>query len=164
MIIIEKVKNSHDPDSLEQAREYAFFLLKFRLRAEKELYQRLKKKGFSEDCVIKTLEFLKEKRFIDDRLFAKAWVESRIKKPLGFRRLAQELKIKGVAEEIINSRLDEVKQGYSEEEVVKEIIRQKQEKIRELDPLKAKKRIYSYLLRRGFSPEVVIDSVSRLKS
>ena len=42
-------------------------------------------------------------------------------------------------------------------------IRQKQEKTRGVDPLKAKKRIYSYLLRRGFSPEVVIDSVSRIK-
>jgi len=149
--------------ALNRLREYAFFLLKFRLRTEKELYQRLKRKNFSEDCVNKALEFLKEKRFIDDRLFAKAWVESRLKKPLGFRRLAQELKIKGVAEAIINSRLSEAKKGYSEEEVVKEIIRQKQEKTRELDPLKAKKRIYSYLLRRGFSPEVVIDSVSRIK-
>lgn len=158
------MRNSQDPDSVEQAREYAFFLLKFRLRTEKELYQRLKKKKFSEDCVKKTLEFLKEKRFIDDRLFAKAWVESRIKKPLGFRRLALELKVKGVAEDIINSRMDEAKKGYSEEEIVKELIRQKQEKTRGIDPLKAKKRIYSYLLRRGFSPEVVIDSVSRIKS
>jgi regulatory protein len=157
------VRNSHDPDSLEQAREYAFFLLKFRLRTEKELFQRLTKKGFSGDCVKQALEFLKEKRFIDDRLFAKAWVESRLKKPLGFRRLAMELKIKGVDEKIIDSRLDEAKKGYSEEAVVKEIIRQKQEKTRGIDPLKAKKRIYSYLLRRGFSPEVVIDSVSRLK-
>ncbi|MCK9594195.1 MAG: regulatory protein RecX [Candidatus Omnitrophica bacterium] len=157
------MRNSRDPESQEQAREYAFFLLKFRLRTEKELYQRLKRKSFSEGCVNKTLEFLKAKRFIDDRLFAKAWVESRLKKPLGLRRLAAELKIKGVAEEIINSRLNEAKKGYSEEDVVKEIIRQKQEKTRGIDPLKAKKRIYSYLLRRGFSPEVVIDSISRLK-
>ena len=34
---------------LQKAREYAFLLLKFRLRSEKEIYSRLKQKKFAEE-------------------------------------------------------------------------------------------------------------------
>lgn len=142
-------------DSLYQAREYAFLLLKYRPRSESEFYQRLKKKEFAEAVIKQVLSFLKDKGFIDDVYFAKTWVDSRIKKPLGLRRLEQELRVKGISQEIIDNCLSAVKDNYSEEEVVLKIINQKLEKLKGIDPEKAKARIYRYLIRRGFSPEVV---------
>ncbi len=78
----------------EKARAYAFLLLKFRLRRENELLARLKQKGFSEQVSKDTVNFLKEKEFIDDRVFAKGWVASRLKRPFGLRRIKQELNLK----------------------------------------------------------------------
>jgi regulatory protein len=147
---------------LEKARNYAFLLLKFRLRSENEIRQRLKKKRFDPQIVEKTILFLKEKGFINDTYFAKAWIESRIKKPLGIRRLKQELKLKGVNKEIIDNQINAIKEKYSEEETVAQILKEKLRKIKGIDPQKTKRRIYAYLLRRGFSPDIILDAVNQL--
>ncbi|PIP20218.1 MAG: hypothetical protein COX40_05920 [Candidatus Omnitrophica bacterium CG23_combo_of_CG06-09_8_20_14_all_40_11] len=150
-------------DLLQKAKNYAFLLLKFRLRSEREIRQRLEKKKFNPEIIEEALVFLKEKKFIDDNYFAKAWIESRIKKPLGIRRLKTELRIKGIDKAIIDTKINETKKSYFEEDVVREIAADRLNKLKDIDPQKAKRRVYAYLLRRGFSPEVVIDVISQLK-
>ena len=78
-------QNKLKDKSSEKAKAYAFLLLKFRLRSAKELEQRLKQKGFSEELSRETVNFLKDKEFIDDRVFARGWVSSRLKRPFGLR-------------------------------------------------------------------------------
>lgn len=141
---------------------YAFLLLKFRLRSEHEIYQRLKKKKFTEEIINQTVTFLKQKGFINDSLFASAWIESRLKKPLGARRIRQELNAKGVSEEIIDKELKEAKENYSEPEIITNLARMRIVKLKGASPADIKRRLYAYLLRRGFSPEAVMDVVSRL--
>ena len=148
---------------LQKAKDYAFLLLKFRLRSENELRQRLKKKKFDADIIEMTLLFLKDKGFIDDNYFTKTWIESRIKKPLGIRRLKAELSIKGINKAIIDTQIDEIKKSYSEEDIVGGIAKDRLNKLKGIDPQKAKKRVYAYLLRRGFSPEVVIDVLNQIE-
>lgn len=147
-------------DNLNQAKTYAFLLLKFRQRSEKELAFRLAKKKFNPEVVRATVDFLKEKGFIDDRGFAKAWLESRLKKPYGLRRLVAELKIKGVDNKIIDERVSEIKGKYCEKDVVARLARERFEKLKNIDPVKAKSRVWAYLLRRGFSPETVADVIT----
>ncbi|MDD5730079.1 MAG: regulatory protein RecX [Candidatus Omnitrophica bacterium] len=159
----KKLKNKEDKEPLQEAKEYAFFLLKYRPRTEKEICARLKRKNFEAGVIKTVLDFLKNRNFIDDESFARIWVESRIKKPLGLRRLKEELRVKGINKEIIERALNEIKKGYDEEETINVLISQKLEKSKGLDPEKAKRRIYAYLLRRGFSPEAVITAVSQLR-
>ncbi len=144
-------------NSIEQARNYAFLLLKFRLRSENELYQRLVKKGFSVEVAKEVVSFLREKRFIDDKLFTKAWVDSRIKKPFGVRRIKQELLRKGIAQEVIDKQLAQIKENYFEIDVVRQISEERFKKLSGVVPEAAKRRVYGYLLRRGFSPEVILE-------
>ena len=153
---------SKDKDLLQKAKDYAFLLFKFRPRSEKELCQRLKNKKFDDRTIRDTLAFLKDKAFLDDFSFARAWIESRLKKPFGLRRIRQELKLKGIDEEIISSRIAAAKEGYSEEEIVRKIAKEKFNKIRNLETDKAKRRIFSYLIRRGFSSDTVADAVRQL--
>lgn len=153
-----KVKNNEE--ALQKARDYAFLLLKFRLRSEKEIYQRLKRKRFDEEVIKQTLSFLNDRGFIDDNLFAKAWIESRIRKPLGLRRIRQELNLKGIDKEIIDSEIREIKKNYSEPDLVKKIAKVRLAKLKGIEPHSARRRVYAYLLRRGFSPEIVIEALS----
>ena len=146
---------------LEKARNYAFLLLKFRLRSERELYQRLKRKKFEEPIIGETLVFLKARGFIDDQTFARAWVTARLKRPLGLRRIRQELRAKGVEEEIINTEFREIKKDYPEEEILKQLAKTKLAKMKDLDPRVAKRRVAAYLLRRGFPPETIADVMSQ---
>lgn len=137
-------------------------MLKFRLRSEREIYERLKRKRFEEETIKETLLFLKDKEFINDELFAKSWIESRLRKPLGLRRIKQELTLKGINKEIIDGQLSIIRDDYPEEEIVAKIAKEKLGKLKGIDPQKAKKRVYSYLLRRGFSPEMVYEAMNNL--
>lgn len=156
--------NSKNIDLLQKAKNYAFLLLKFRLRSENELRQRFEKKKFNTQIIERTLSFLKDKGFIDDKYFAKIWTESRVKRPLGIRRLKQELIIKGIDKAIIDSQINEIKKDYPEEEIVASIAKDRLNKLKGYDPQKARRRVYAYLLRRGFSPEVVINVLTQIKN
>ena len=146
---------------MSEALRYAFGLIKFRPRSEYELRQRLKRRGFSEPAIEETLLFLKEQGFVDDLEFARIWVESRIKKPLGINRLKQELKIKGIGKDIIEQALESVS-NYNEEAVVKDLACRRWEKLKHIQPQKAKRRIFLYLLRRGFSPDTIQEAISQI--
>jgi len=158
----KRVRISASPVSPEKAKEYAFLLLKFRLRSEKELLQRLKQKGFSGELCQDTVNFLKEKKFIDDRVFAKDWVSSRLKRPFGLRRIKQELVQKGLDKEVIQETFAQAKEDYDEGSVIKLLTEKRFSKLKGIEPLKAKQRVYAYLIRRGFSPDLIGETISKL--
>lgn len=151
----QPVRKLAKPNNLEKARAYAFLLLKFRLRSEKELEERLKQKGFSPEQAQETVSFLKEKEFIDDRVFAKKWVASRLRKPLGLRSIRQELVAKGIAKDIIAESLIGAQDGYSEKLIVQQLAQKRFARSRGVERLKVRARVYTYLLRRGFSPDII---------
>ena len=151
--------SSSQSHNAEKARAYAFLLLKFRLRSENELLVRLRQKGFSPEISQDTVNFLKDKKFIDDHVFAKGWVFSRLKRPFGLRRIEQELVQKGIAKEVIQDTLVQVKEHYHESQVVSQLAKQRFLKLEGIDPLKAKARVYGYLMRRGFSPDVIGEAI-----
>jgi len=159
-----RVRSSASPKSPEKAREYAFLLLKFRLRSEKELLQRLKQKGFSEELSQETVNFLKDKEFIDDRVFAKGWVSSRLKRPFGLRRIKQELVQKGLEKEVIEETFARAKEGYDEGGIVRQLAEQRFSRLKGVETLKARQRVYAYLMRRGFSPDVIGEVVNNYDS
>ena len=45
---------------------------------------------------------------LDDRAFTKSWINYRLARPFGFRRIIQELKAKGIDQEIIEQAVAEV--------------------------------------------------------
>ena len=148
-------------NSPEKAKEYAFLLLKFRLRSEKELAQRLKQKGFPEELCQATVDFLKDKQCIDDHVFAKGWVASRLKKPFGLRRIKLELVQKGLEKEVIEEAFVQAKEDYDENRIVKDLAEKRFSKLKGIEPIKAKQRVYAYLIRRGFSPDLVGEIVNK---
>lgn len=145
----------------EKAKNYAFLLLKFRPRSEQELTERLRRKKFDPEIIKEVLAFLKEKDFINDSYFAGAWIESRLKRPFGLRRIRQELKLKGVDKEIIEAEIERARQGYCEEDIVRNLTQQKLRRLKDIDPRIARARVYSYLVRRGFSPETIIEAINQ---
>ena len=157
-----RAEKQNPPRDFEKARAYAFLLLKFRLRSAAELLTRLKQKGFSQELSQATVSFLIEKEFIDDRVFAQGWVASRLKRPYGLIKIKQELLQKGLAKEVIESSLVKVKENYNESKIVGQLAQQRFSRIKNVEPLKAKSRVYAYLIRRGFAPDIVGDIVKGL--
>ena len=159
----QRAKNSVSLSNGQAARAYAFLLLKFRLRSEGELKARLKQKGFSEALSQETVNFLKDKEFIDDRVFARGWVAARLRRPFGLRKIRQELVYKGLSEEIIDDSLVKLKEHYNESQIVSQLAQQRLSRLKSIEPRKAKARVYGYLMRRGFSPDIVSDVLRSCK-
>jgi len=101
---------------------------------------------------------------IDDEKFAYNWVESRmLNKPMGKFLLKRELKGKGVKAEIIERVIAENYQQEDELELAKKLLQRKARRFKDTDDLKTKKRMTDFLLRRGFSYEVVRQAVKGLE-
>lgn len=145
-----------------KAKNYCFLLLKYRPRSENELGQRLKQKGFPGEVVSAVVRFLKEKKYIDDEAFAKAWAAWRREKGFGPRRISRELKLKGVSSGIISRQLAGAVKEDSEEEAVYQAARIKLATYANLPEEKIRQRLYGYLLRRGFPEESVIEAINNL--
>ena len=147
--------NSKD---LSKARSYAYRLLAIRSRSIKEIKEKLKKKGFEESLIIEVIDYLERLDYLNDRQFASAWVNSRIStKPVGLLKLRYELKDKGIDNKIIEEVLSKLKENYNEYEVACDLAKKRMKKLSKIDSLKAKRRIFNYLLRRGFSYELVCE-------
>ncbi|MFC1674722.1 regulatory protein RecX [Candidatus Omnitrophota bacterium] len=144
-----------------RAKAYSFLLLKFRQRSVKELSARLKKK-FDAQTAREVVRFLKKKDFIDDSRFARDWIASRLKKPLGLKRIRRELKIKGISEKIIDLQLEPLQDSYSEEDVIFGLACKRFKLLKGVETVKAKRRLFGYLARRGFSYSGIINAIKNL--
>ena len=135
--------------------------LSYRPRSEKEIFDYLKKKAsnstsLTEEIINKILEKLKEYQFIDDKVFAKFWVEQRTKfkrKPI--RIIEYELKQKGIDVNLIEEILSTFDDKDLDLENAKKLAEKKLDFYRSLDVRKRKEKVTNYLLRKGFNFETV---------
>ncbi len=146
-----------------KARNNAYALLRARPRSEAELRQRLKMKGYKEPVIDAVVEDLRRLGYIDDTKFAKLWIESRMHmNPAGDVILRHELKVRGVAARVIDDALAVKAGAYNEHEIAKSMAVERFERFKKLDRSKALKRVYDFLLRRGFAYETVKSVVEEL--
>src|SRR3954470_10535175 len=101
-------------DEIYRCRQYALAYVGRRMRSRQEIERRLAEKQFPPEAIAATMTFLEEYRMVDDREFARAFVNDQLlKRPVGRRRLTNELRRRGLAKEEID---EMVKQAIPEEE------------------------------------------------
>jgi len=138
-------------------------LLRQRPRSVNEIRNRLKLKGYDDDLVEDIVAALKRSGELDDERFARLWVESRmLMNPAGDVVLKFELKGKGVSDNIIETVLAEKAEKYDEYELALSMAKDRFERLKKLDRRKATKRIYDFLLRRGFKYDNIRKVVESL--
>lgn len=135
--------------------------LSYRPRSEKEILDYLAKKasrsqGLTEEIIAKVIAKLVEYKFIDDREFAKFWVEQRVKfkhKPI--RVIEFELKQKGIDKGLIEDALSAFDSKDLDLGSAKKLAEKKMDFYRSLSPEKRREKVTNYLLRKGFSYDTV---------
>jgi len=149
------VEKEEEHKVLEKALRY----LSFRNRSVKELEIFLLGKDYNHEIVSRTLTRLEEVGLLDDRAFAKAWVEFRVKsKGMGERLLERELHQKGIKKEIIRGAVE----GLGDEgERALSLALARVERLKGLDKETAKRRLAGFLQRKGYAGEVVYDVVRK---
>lgn len=147
-----------------RAKNNAYALLRQRPRSEYEIRSRLKLKGYSETVVEDVIALLRKTGDIDDRKFAEIWVESRMHmNPAGDVVLKYELREKGVSDSIIEATLSEKAEKYDEYEVAFSMATDRFERFKKLDRRKATKRVYDFLVRRGFKYDTIRRIIENLR-
>jgi regulatory protein len=153
-----------DEKVFARARNNAYALLRQRPRSEHEIRQRLKLKGYGEAVIERIVELLKKAGDIDDARFAGLWMESRMRmNPAGDVVLKHELRSKGVSDSIIEATLAEKAGKYDEYEVAFSMAKERFERFKKLDRQKAMKRVYDFMLRRGFNYDTVRRVIDGLR-
>lgn len=142
-----------------RSKRSAFYSLARRAHTEKELRIKLKRKGYSETAVEKTIDRLKELDMISDKDFAEAFIDSQLrKKAVGKKKLEITLRQKGVSEKDIENALNTCNlQPLSHcKKAVEKKLRQLQ---RETDPKKKKDKLIAYLMRQGFEWDTIRETL-----
>jgi regulatory protein len=146
-----------------RAREAALSLLAVRARSVKELLTRLRMKGVERNLAENVVGELRDSGLVDDREFGRLWAAERARfRPVGKRRLIQELLEKGVALPVAEEIAAESFANTPELELARKAIKRRAGRVRGGEWAKERARLYSFLLRRGFSYEVASQVLSEL--
>jgi len=139
-------------DERRAAYETAIHLLSYRPRSEREMRQRLRRRGAAPDVVDETIERLRASHYLDDAAFAQFWRESREAiSPRSGRLIRSELMSKGVDAGTATSTVE----GLDDEEAAYRAAskRLKAHQGESYDVFR--RRLGGFLTRRGFSYDVV---------
>ncbi len=140
----------------------ALRFLKIRPRSIGELKEKLAAKGFSLTDIEATILDLMASGLLDDRAFTKSWINYRLARPFGFRRIVQELKAKGIDPDIIAEAVSEVKGSYDAQNIALDLAQRRWQHLPAIDPVKKKKRVMDFLIRRGFEIDLVMKVIKKL--
>jgi regulatory protein len=145
-------------DEFQRSLDTALRYLSSRPRSEAELRFRLNRRGFDSETISRVLTKLKEQHLVDDVAFARFWRSNREAfSPRSRRLMAQELRSKGVAAEIIS----QVTAGLDDELQAYEAAQRKLRQAKELAYPDFCQKLGAFLHRRGFNYEIVRHTIDR---
>ncbi|MBT5028035.1 MAG: regulatory protein RecX [Nitrospina sp.] len=149
-----------DREALKTAKFQALKYLAYRDRSTKEMTLYLGKKSHSPNVIEKTLQYLTEKNYLNDPRFAMEWGRWRVEsKKFGKIRLHHELSAKGVASPIITATLEVLYHSNPEKDLALACANKKLATLHDLQPEKKTRRLAQYLQRRGFSADIIYETL-----
>ncbi|WP_234434903.1 MULTISPECIES: recombination regulator RecX [Streptomyces] len=145
----KQAEESADPET--SARDVCLRLLTGAAKTRKQLADALRKREIPDEVADEVLTRLEEVGLIDDAAFAEAWVESRhAVRGLSRRALAQELRTKGVAADLVEQAVSQLDHD-DEADAARALVERKLRSTRGLDPQVRTRRLVGMLARRGYS-------------
>ncbi len=155
----DPVAQGPEADHEAVARKILLDQLTGRARSRSELATKLARKGVPDEVATRLLDRFEDVGLVDDEAFARSWVESRqAGKGLARRALAQELRRKGVEDDVARDVLDEV-DPEDEVETARTLVRRKLRSVARLERDAAVRRLAGMLARKGYPPGVAFRVV-----
>ena len=144
-------------------RDYALYLIEFRDRTEKELREKLVGKGYDEEQIEDTVEFLKNYGYIDDKRYASHFIHDAINlKKWGKIRIRSELLRKGIDREIVDFAIEDAFSEIEDDRVLLQM--QSRFKDADFSNMKERNRIFGFFMRRGFTPDEIKGAMNKMSS
>jgi len=138
-----------------KAKQYALRLLSYRGRSEKEMAERLRKRGVSDAAASSTVNSLKRAGLIDDLSLAESLKREALVNKVLSRSGARHFMLgRGIPKGIIDKILrDDENTDYDN---ARRFVDKRLRMLGRYPEITAKRRLYNQLLRRGYSAETII--------
>ncbi len=149
-----------DEDNYIRCKQDGLKVIERSFKTEREVYDKLLSKGYEEKHVIKTISFLKDYDYVNDKKYVKSYVKEKCKM-YGKKRIHFSLIKKGISKEII----EEIFKDYIDEaEMVYILANKKFDTLckSEGNMLKLKNKLSNYLLRAGYEYSDIKAAVDKV--
>lgn len=147
-------------DAEEIAYQKSIHFIGYRVRTTAEVEKHLKNKGIEPDTIDQVVRRLEKNGLLNDKQFAEMWVDNRNEfRPRSHRLLISELKKKGVNNEIIQSVIEKT---TPEDELAYFAAQKRLTRYEHLDRQDFRKKLGSYLARRGFSYSTINPIITQI--
>lgn len=129
-------------------------LLSYRDRSEKEIKERLARKGFEDEYIKTIIDEFKEKGLIDESKFARILKEDAInRKYLSINSAKQHIIKKGIPKDVVEQIFSEEK--IDDTETARRLIERKMNMFETHSKNEIAKKLYNLLIRKGYSYETI---------
>lgn len=145
-------------------KKYLLKLLGRRAHARKELLQKALRKEYPREVIEAVLDTLEEKGYIDDADFARSYAADKYKlNKWGPSKIKAHLFKKGIDRSKAEKSVSKVfKNEDLRETFIHLVSKRKRHFLREEDDLKRKKKVISYLARKGYHSSDIYDNIDKL--
>lgn len=143
-------------------REYFLRLLGRRDHARNELRDKASHKKYPSSSIENILDELEEKNYINNAAFAKKFAHDKFElNSWGVNKIRSELFRKGIKERDINAALDQFDNAELQQTII-ELVKKNKRKFQRAAPEKRKKKIFDFLLRKGYDSNNILKQMKTL--
>lgn len=151
-------------DSRAKAKHYALRLLHYRPRSRKEMFEKLRRKGFNDDRINEVMEFLGNAGLLEDKILAAELFRNAIRRRyLGRKGIEMFLLNRGVERELINETLM-THTREMENDTALRLVEKRLRTMKNHPKNTVRRRLCGMLQRRGFSSDVIYKTVKAIGS
>lgn len=142
------------------ARQVAVKALGRRARTRLDLQQILERKDFGETAITEALDWLTEHGYINDEHYAHERLAALQRRGLGSQGILYTLRREGISEELAAEVVGQQADTLQETERACELARQQISRWAAVPWLKQRRRLYAFLVRRGFGEESIREALA----
>lgn len=145
------------------ARAAAMAYLARRARTREEVRRKLRDSGFGEAVTEAAISRLEELGYVDDRDYAWRFAAARLARRYGPRRILQDLRRRGISDRIAEEALRTEEESQDPFAAVRDLAEERFARLqRENDVRKRKKKVFDFLVRRGYGTDLAWRAIDAL--
>lgn len=164
VVDIEKLKSVADKESYLRCKNSALKIIERSYKTEKEVIEKLQMKGYEQNHIEASIEFLKEYKFLNDDYYAEAFIKDKLNSK-GSQRIKQDLIKKGIPRDKIEEKLEGIDKSAGKNTA--RVLANKKLRIiqkSENDTYKISGKLYRFLISKGYTYDVVKEVVKDVMS
>lgn len=159
---IDYIEQIIEEENYIKCKNYALKVIERSYKTEREITEKLVQREYSEKHINRVIIFLKEYNFIDDYKYADLYVKEKIKNR-GKKKIKYELLKKGIEENIIDDKLNNISYDY-EVSVINSIAMKKYNILikSESNSFKIYSKLFNYLCRLGYNSDMIKNILQKV--